>query len=149
MILETKNKTINLVLKTKKIVEIANTLKSKNFEDAYFRVLQNNDLDALSKIIYTLAEDNEGKHSFNNSSEVYDFIDAYKKEKGKSYGEIFEELTEVINEEGFFTKKMTKKQLTEMISNPLSGTNMNELVQKSAEKAISKIAEEQFQGFKA
>lgn len=149
MILETKNKTINLVLKTKKIVEIANTLKSKNFEDAYFRVLQNNDLDALSKIIYTLAEDNEGKHSFNNSSEVYDFIDSYKKEKGKSYAEIFEELTEVINEEGFFTKKMTKKQLTEMISNPLSGTNMNELVQKSAEKAISKIAEEQFQGFKA
>lgn len=149
MILETKNKTINLVLKTRKIVEIANALKNRNFEDAYFKAVQNNDLDALSKIIYTLAEDNEGKHSFNSSSEVYDFIDDYKKEKGKTYQAIFEELTEVINEEGFFTKKMTKKQLTEMISNPLSGTNMNELVQKSAEKAISKIAEEQFQGFKA
>lgn len=149
MILETKNKKINLVLKTKKIVEIANTLKNKNFEDAYFKAVQNNDLNALSKIIYTLAEDNEGKHSFNNSEEVYDFVDDYKKEKGKTYKDIFEELTEVINEEGFFTKKMTKKQLTEIISNPLSGTNMNELVQKSAEKAISKIAEEQFQGFKA
>lgn len=149
MILETKNKTINLVLKTKKIVEIANTLKNANFEEAYFKAVQNNDLDALSKIIYTLAEDNEGKHSFNNSSEVYDFIDDYKKEKGKTYNDIFEELTEVINEEGFFTKKMAKKQLTEAMSNPLLGTNMNELVQKSAEKAISKIAEEQFQGFKA
>lgn len=149
MILETKNKTINLVLKTRKIVEIANTLKNKNFEEAYFKAVQNNDLNALSKILYTLAEDNEGKHSFNNSDEVYNFIDEYKQEKGKTYKDIFEELTEVINEEGFFTSKMSKKQLTEMISNPLSGTNMNELVQKSAERAISKMAEEQFQGFKA
>jgi len=46
-------------------------------------------------------------------------------------------------------KKMSKKELEEAISNPLSGTNMNELVQRSAEKAISKIAEEQFQGYKA
>lgn len=148
MILETKNKTINLVLRTKKIVEIANTLKNKNFEDAYFKAIQNNDLDALSKILYTLAENNEGKHAFNNSEEVYDFLDDYRKEKGRTYEDVFKELTEVINEEGFFMKKRTKKEVADMISNPLSGTNMNELVQKSAEKAISKIAEEQFQGFK-
>lgn len=148
MILETKNKTIKLVLKTRKIVDITNTLKNKNFEDAYFKALQDNDLNALSKIIYTLAEDNEGKHSFNSSEEVYEFLDDYRKEKGKSYEDIFKELTEVINEEGFFIKKRSKKELAEMISNPLSGTNMNELIQKSAEKAISKIAEEQFQGFK-
>ena len=149
MILETKNKTIKLVLKTRKIVDITNTLKNKNFEDAYFKALQDNDLNALSKIIYTLAEDNEGKHSFNSSEEVYEFLDDYRKEKGKSYEDIFKELTEVINEEGFFIKKRNKKELAEMISNPLSGTNMNELIQKSAEKAISRIAEEQFQGFKA
>lgn len=148
MILETKNKTINLVLKTRKIVDITNTLKNKNFEDAYFKALQDNDLNALSKIIYTLAEDNEGKHSFNSSEEVYEFLDDYRKEKEKSYEDIFRELTEVINEEGFFIKKRSKKELAEMISNPLSGTNMNELIQKSAEKAISRIAEEQFQGFK-
>lgn len=149
MILETKNKTINLVLKTRKIVRIANLLGSKNFEDIYFKAIQNNDIDALAKIICILAEDNEGKSSFNNSEEVYDFLDDYKSEKKKTYDDIFKELTEVINEEGFFTKKRTKKELEEMISNPLSGTNMNELVQKSAERAISKIAEEQFQGFKA
>lgn len=43
---------------------------------------------------------------------------------------------------------MTKKELKELISNPLSTMNMNELVQKSAENAMSKIAEEQFQGFR-
>lgn len=149
MILETRNKTIKLVIKTRKIIEIANTLKNKNFEEAYFKVMQNNDLDAISKIIYTLAEDEEGKHSFNNSSEVLDFLDDYKAEKGKTYEDIKNELTEVINNEGFFMKKMNEKELTEVMSNPLLGTNMNELVQKSAEKAISKIAEEQFQGFKA
>ena len=149
MKLETKNKTINLVLRTRKIVDIANSLKNKNFEDAYFKAIQNNDLDAISKIIYTLAENEDGKKSFANSIEVYDFLDDYKAESGKTFEEIFKELTEVINEEGFFMKKMNKKELQEMISNPLSGTNMNELVQKSAEKAISKIAEEQFQGFQA
>ena len=149
MVLETNNKTINLVLKTRKIVSITNLLQSKNFEEAYFKAVQNNDLDALSKIIFIFAEDNEGNSSFKNSSEVYDFLDDYKIEKRKTYKDIYDELTEAINEEGFFTKKRTKKELIEMISNPLSGINMNELIQKSAEKSISKIAEEQFQNFKA
>lgn len=147
MILETKNKIINLVLTTRKIVRIANLLQNKNFEDAYFKAVQSNDLDALSKILFMIAEDNEGKSAFTSSDQVYDFLDDYKKECNKTYSDIFKELTEVINEEGFFTKKMSKKELTEMISNPLSGMNMNELVQKSAEKAISKIAEEQAIGF--
>lgn len=32
-----------------------------------------NNLECLSKIIYLLPEDEEGKNSFNNNSEVYDF----------------------------------------------------------------------------
>jgi hypothetical protein len=143
MILETKNKRIKLVLKTRKIVEIANTLKNKNFEDAYFKAVKENDLNALSKIIYTLAENEDGKHAFSSSDEVYDFLDDYKTENGKTYSDIYKELTEVINEQGFFMKKMNKKELTEMISNPLSAMNIDELVQKSAEKAISKMAESQ------
>lgn len=143
MILETKNKRIKLVLKTRKIVEIANTLKNKNFEDAYFKAVKENDLNALSKMIYTLAENEDGKHAFSSSDEVYDFLDDYKTENGKTYSDIYKELTEVINEQGFFMEKMNKKELTEMISNPLSAMNINELVQKSAEKAISKMAESQ------
>ena len=37
MIIETKNKTINLVLKTRKIVDIANLLKNKNFEEVFIK----------------------------------------------------------------------------------------------------------------
>lgn len=40
MIIETKNKKINLVLKTRKIVEIANLLKNKNFEEAFVKAIQ-------------------------------------------------------------------------------------------------------------
>ena len=148
MILETTNKTIKLVLKTRKIVSIANLLQNKNFEDAYFKALQTNDIEALSKIIFVIAEDEQPHKSFKSSLEVYDFLDDYMKEKDKSYKDIYKELTEVINDEGFFSEKRKKKDLEEMISNPLLTMNMNELVQKTTEKAISKMTEEEFQGFK-
>lgn len=145
MILETKNKKIYLMLRTRKIVEVTNSLNGKNFEEIYMKAVHENNLECLSKIIYLLAEDEEGKKSFNNNSEVYDFIDEYKTETQESYFDIFKEIAEVVNNEGFFTKKMNKKELQEAISNPLSGVNMNELVQKSAEKAIMKVAEQEFQ----
>ena len=146
MILETNNGKIKLVFTTRKIVNITNILKGKNFEDLYFKAMNENDLDSLSKIIYIFAENEEnGARAFKSSEEVYDFIDEYKQEKDKSYEEIFKELAGAINEEGFFTKKRKKKELEEMISNPLLGMNMTELIQKSAEKAITKATEDQIQ----
>ena len=46
MELVTRNKTINLVFTTRKIVNITNILKGKNFEDIYFKAVNENDLDA-------------------------------------------------------------------------------------------------------
>lgn len=149
MILETKNKVIKLVLKTRKIVDIARKMGCKNFEEGYFKIVKDCDVEALSKTIYTLAEDEEGKQAFKSFEEVYDFIDDYLKECNKSYTDIFNELAEAINEEGFFMKKRTKKELQAAISNPLLNMNMDELVRNSAEKAISTVAEKEFQGFKA
>lgn len=144
MELKTKNKTIVLVFTTRKIVNISNVLKGKNFEELYFSAMNQGDLNALSKIIFTFAEDKNGVKGFNSSEDVYEFIDDYKTENNKSYEEIFEDLAEVINEEGFFNKKMTKKDLKAKMSNPLSSMNMNEVIKNSAEKAIAKVAEEQF-----
>lgn len=148
MILETKNKKINLVFTTRKIVNISNILKGKDFEDLYFKAMNENDLDALSKIIFTFAEDEAGIKSFKSSEEVYDFIDDYKQENKKTYQDIFNEIAGIINDEGFFKTKMNKKQLQEKISNPLSGINMSEVIKTSAEKAISKVAEKEvFKGY--
>lgn len=148
MIIETKNKNINLVLKTRKIVEIANLLKNKNFEEAFTKAYSDLDIEALSKIIFKLAENDEGKNTFVSSDEVYDFIDECRIEN-ITINDLYSKIAEALNEEGFFKKKMSKKELAEMTSNPLSAINMNELVKKSAESAISKIAEQEFQGYKA
>ena len=144
MIIETKNKTINLVLKTRKIVDIANSLKNKNFEEAFIKAYSILDNEALSKIIYCLAENEEGKNVFTSSTAVYEFIDECRIE-GLTTNELYKKIAEALNEEGFFKKKMSEEELSEMTSNPLSNINMNELVQKSAEKAMSSIAEKQFQ----
>ena len=149
MILQTKNKKINLVLRTRKIADIAKKLEGKNFEDVYFKAMNEFNLEALSKIIFILAENEDKTNAFKNSTEVYDFIDDYMTENKKTYKNIFEEIAEDINEEGFFNSKMNKKELKDKMSNPLSSMNMNEVIKNSAEKAISKVAEEQFQGYKA
>lgn len=142
MIIETKNKTINLVLKTRKIVDIANLLKNKNFEEAFTKAYSELDMEALSKIIFKLAEEEDGRSVFATSSEVYDFMDECRLEGITAY-DLYARIAEALNEEGFFKKKMNKKELREMTSNPLSIMNLNDLVQKSAENAISKITEEQ------
>ena len=148
MIIETKNKTINLVLKTRKIVDIANLLKNKNFEEAFTKAYSVLDMEALSKIIFKLAENEEGKSMFTSSDEVYDFIDECRAEN-ITVVDLYSKIAEALNDEGFFKRKMSKKELKEMTSNPLSSMNMNEIVQKSAETAMSKIAEQQFQGYMA
>ena len=148
MIFKTNNKEIRLVFSTRKIVTVSNLLKGKNFEELYFDAMNKNDLEALSKIIYTFAEDEAGIRSFKTFDEVYDFIDDYKEEKKKTYEDVYMELAGAINDEGFFTKKMTKKELQSKISDPLSSIKMDEVIKSSAEKAITKVVEkEAFQGY--
>ena len=147
MILETNSKKISLVYRTKNIVKVTNLLQGKNFEELYFKASNSNDIEALSKIIFAFAEDvDSGISAFKNSDEVYDFIDDYKAEKGKSYQDIFKEIAEDINEQGFFIKKMSEEELTERILNPL-GLNMEEIIKNSTEKAVQTVATEQFQGY--
>lgn len=141
--LTTKNKTINLVFKTKKLVDVSNKLKGKNFEDVFFKAISNLDLDSLSKIIFLLAEYNDEKDAFHSSTEVYDFIDEYKSENKKTYIDIFKEIAEAVNDEGFFNTKMTKKQLEEKISNPLLQMNLEDITKSSIEKAMAQVATEQ------
>lgn len=141
MELVTKNKTIKLVFTTRKIVNVTNILKGKNFEELYFKIVNESDLDSLSKIIYAFAEDEAGIKSFKTSDEVFEFIDDYKEENNKTYNDIFNEIAEVINEEGFFKNKMTKEEMEEKISNPLSGINMETLIKTSAENAIGQLAQ--------
>lgn len=147
MVIETKNKKINLVYRTRSIIKVTNLLQGKNFEELYFDALNKNDIEALSKIIFVFAEDiDSGISAFKNNEEVYDFIDDYKLENQKSYQDLFKEIAEDINEQGFFIKKMSKKDLQEKISNSLS-INVEQIIKNSTEKAVQAVATEQFQGY--
>lgn len=148
MVLETKNKTINLVFKIKRIIDISNFLKNKNFEEAFVKAYSICDIEALVKILYTVAETSEGDKAFKTYDEVYDFVDECRLEQ-INVNELYKKIAEALNEEGFFKKKMSEKELAEITSNPLSTINMNELVHNSAQKAIETIATEQFQGYMA
>ena len=148
MKLETSSKSVELVLKTRKIVAIANTLKNKKFEEAFFTALRECDIEALSKIIFTLAECEGDKKPFNSSEEVFDFIDDYKKEHGKTYGDIYNEIAEAINEEGFFNVKMTKEELKAKADDLMSSVNLEAIIKSASEKAVAGAIQEEFQGYK-
>ena len=142
MIIETKNKTINLVLRTRKIVDIANLLKNKNFEEVFIKAYSILDIEALSKIIFKLAENENGESVFTSSAEVYDFMDDCR-EEGMTISELYAKIAEALNEEGFFKKKMSKKELKEMTSNPLLTMNTDKLLEKAVENAANRVVEKE------
>lgn len=142
MIIETKNKTINLVLKTRKIVDIANLLKNKNFEEVFIKAYSILDIEALSKIIFKLAENENGESVFTSSAEVYDFMDDCR-EEGMAISELYAKIAEALNDEGFFKKKMSKKELKEMTSNPLLTMNTDKLLEKAVENAANRVVEKE------
>ena len=100
-------------------------------------------MEALSKIIFKIAELENGESAFINSDEVYDFIDECRKE-GMTIKNLYEKIAEALNDEGFFKKKMTKKELKEITTNPLSTLNLDKIVEKSAENVVGKIIEQEF-----
>lgn len=147
MVMKTEKLTIDLVFTTKKIVRLTEELKGKNLSDLYFKALNNSDIKSLATIILAFGE-LEGKSPFNSDiNKVYDFIDEYKKENKKTYEDIYKEIAEVVNEEGFFTKKMTKEELTEKINNPLASLDLEETIKNAANKVATNTMTEAFNGY--
>lgn len=148
MILETKNKKVDLIYRTRSIVKVNKELNGKNFEELYFNAVSENNVEALSRIILVFAEDvNSGLSAFKNIDEVFDFLDEYMEESQKTYSDIFKEIAESINEMGFFGNKMTKDELEAKMKTHMS-IDMNEIIKNSAEKAIAGVAEKEFRGYK-
>jgi len=73
---------------------------------------------------------------------VYDFIDDCRKE-GITISELYGKIAEALNDEGFFKKKMSKKELKEVTSNPLLTMNTDKLLEKAVENAANKVVEKE------
>lgn len=147
-ILKLEDKEFKLVPRTRKVVELTEKLKTKNLNDLIFTALNETNIKILAEIIKSFAEDENGKSVFSSLDKVYDFIDSWKEENEKNYTDLFSEVIEVVNEMGFFKKKMTKEELESSIKNPVPTLDIQELMKNSAQKAMDEIAQEEFKGYK-
>lgn len=149
-VLETNNKRVTLELKTRKIVDIITLAGAKNFEDYFFKTLYNKDLKALSEIIYSLVKVSEGEdRPFTSSTAVYDFIDEYKYEKNKCYEDIFNEIAEFINNEGFFNTKMSPEELETKKNNLMTSMDMEKVMDTVLKDVSKEVAMDEIQDRKS
>lgn len=149
MVMKTEKLTIELRLTTRKIINLTEKFKESNLNELFFKSANKKNVKALAEIILAFGEV-EGKSPFNNDmNKVYDFIDDYKKDNEKSYEDIYMEFSEVINNEGFFSKKMTKAELKAEMENPMSSINMEETMKTVMDKVATKMATDEFNGYKA
>jgi len=143
MKLETKSKSINLVVKTRKIIAIAREFKDNKFEDGFFTAVRECNIELLPRIIAILAEKDE------SVEDVYDFLDEYIEETGKTYADVYIDIAKEINEKGFFRLKMTEEKLQARVDDIMSSVNYEDIIKNSAEKMITKVVAEEFKGYPA
>lgn len=136
MILHTEQKDVEIRPTTKKIVDLTKKLNEKNLSQLYFKAMSENNIEALGTIIFEFGE-TDGHKSFTNVEYCYNFLDTYMKESGKSYYDIFEELADFINDEGFFIKKYKKEELESLKTDALSGMDMNAIIQEIVTQVAS------------
>ena len=141
-------KEFKLVPRTRKVVDLTKKLNAKNLNDLIFTAIGEENIEILAELIKAFAEDTESKAMFSTIDETYEFIDEWMVKNKKSYVDLYEEVAEVVNEMGFFKKKMKKEELKETIQNPMPMINLQDLVANSAQKMMDKMAEEEFQGYK-
>lgn len=149
MILKTEKKEVELRPTTRKIIKMTQEKGEKNLNDYFFKAVNSGDIESIANIIFNFAEDADGKRAFNQLVEVYDFMDNWLSENRKSYEDLSIELGKMINDMGFFNKKLGDKELMEMMTNPLATFDMKKVLTDSTEKVISQAVSEEFRGFKA
>lgn len=143
MELKVKSKAIKLIVKTRKIIAIAREFKDNKFEDGFFTAIRECNIELLARIIAILSDKDE------DVEEVYDFLDEYIAETGKTYTEIYMDIAKEINEKGFFSVKMTEEQLQARVDDIMSSMNYEDIIKKSIEKMATEVVTEEFKGYQA
>lgn len=147
VVLKSKDKEFKLIPRTRKVVELTEKLKGKNLSDLIFKGINDGDIKVLVELIKAFAENEEGKQVFYATDNVYDFIDGWVEENGKSYTELYKEVMKVANEMGFTKTKMTEEELENEMNNPMSGIDINEIILNSTQKVMDNMAQEEFKGY--
>lgn len=132
----------------KKIVAMNKKYNVKNFRDTFFKSLNSVDFEFLAEVLLMLA-DNETKKELNgDNNKVYDLIEAYVSQNDIDYEAIYKLVAEEINDKSFFGKKMTNEELEKQMNNPLAEFDINEVMNRTAEKVMGEVVAEEFKGYK-
>lgn len=143
-----KDKEFKLIPRTRNVVELTERLKAKNLNDLIFTGLADGNPKMLAELIKAFAEYEDGKATFTSINVVYDFIDEWKRENEKTIDDLYAEVAKVVNEMGFFKKKMTEEELEKALAQPAISINLQEIVANSVQTAMNEIAQEEFKGYK-
>lgn len=143
-----KDKEFKLIPRTRNVVELTERLKTKNLNDLIFTGLADGNPKMLAELIKAFAEYEDGKATFTSINVVYDFIDEWKRENEKTIDDLYAEVAKVVNEMGFFKKKMTEEELEKALDQPAISINLQEIVANSVQTAMNEIAQEEFKGYK-
>lgn len=143
-----KDKEFKLIPRTRNVVELTERLKAKNLNDLIFTGLADGNPKMLAELIKAFAEYEDGKATFTSINVVYDFIDDWKRENEKTIDDLYAEVAKVVNEMGFFKKKMTEEELEKALAQPAISINLQEIVANSVQTAMNEIAQEEFKGYK-
>lgn len=148
MILIVKEKEYSFTATMKKIVAINKKHKVKNLRDAFFRALNNVDFEFLAEILMSLADDETKKELNGDVNRVYDLVEAWVNANEKDYQDVYKLVAEEINDKSFFGKKMTEEELKGQMNNPLANFDIEEVLNKTAEKVVGEAVAEEFKGYK-
>lgn len=143
-----KDKEFKLIPRTRNVVELTERLKAKNLNDLIFTGLADGNPKMLAELIKAFAEYEDRKATFTSINVVYDFIDDWKRENEKTIDDLYAEVAKVVNEMGFFKKKMTEEELEKALAQPAISINLQEIVANSVQTAMNEIAQEEFKGYK-
>jgi len=145
--LKVKEKEVVLNATMKKIVNFTKNEKIENLKDSFFKNMSRVNYEFLAKLILNLADD--GAKKFNNDyNKIYDFIEEWGEENDYDYENLYQIIADEINTKSFFGKKMSEEEMKSAINDPLSNFDIDQVLNKTAEKVMGEIVEEEFKGYK-
>lgn len=127
MKIKTEKKEIDLIIKTKGIIEITDNHPNENIHNLFFEKAKACDVKFLSELLKEFSYNNNEK-AFKDIDEVYTFIDDYA-----NTNELYEKIGESISEAGFFQKKLSLKEIKEEMQYT---TNLDNLISEQIEKIV-------------
>ncbi len=132
MELHFNDKTYRVELTNRRMVAVLDALGADDISDVIFTGATKNDIKTLATLI-------AGFTDVGNAGNALDLLDEYRR-AGHTPAELYGELAKALNDEYFFAKRMTDKELAAELANPLRMVDMEAMVRQAAEDAIRSMA---------